>query len=154
MKRLFLTIIGCILVAHLSGCALCCSPYFDDYPNFGGRIQRSNAEWGRVGSVFSDPYMAGNSLSADSNLEQYELDPPRRNSDTQEPSSDSNDFTDPAADELPKPILDDKLPAPKTQTNSPSDNLKTIGIGFPRNSEQSFVAPSRQQNNQLRRTYR
>ena len=84
-----------IAVGAVGGCAICCSPYFDDYPTYGGRVQRSNPEWGRVGSIFSDPYTAGSGPSADSNLKVYERQPARR----------------PNSDILPRPN-DIELPSP------------------------------------------
>ena len=54
-----------------TGCSMCSGPYDYDYPNFGGAVQRSNANWGRVGSVFSDPGPFGGP-SADSNLKPHE----------------------------------------------------------------------------------
>ncbi len=37
------------------GCAMCCGPDMYTYPTQGGRVQRSDLEYGRVGSPFSDP---------------------------------------------------------------------------------------------------
>lgn len=39
----------------LSGCALCCSPYDEDYMSVGGKHQRTDMVRGRMGSVLSDP---------------------------------------------------------------------------------------------------
>ena len=50
------------------GCSMCCGPYDYDYPNFGGKHQRSNPSYGRVGSIFSDPNANSFGPSADSNL--------------------------------------------------------------------------------------
>ncbi len=54
---------------------MCCGPYDYDYPTFGGKYQRTDPAYGRVGSPFSDPATAGYGPSADSNLE--ESDPGR-----------------------------------------------------------------------------
>jgi hypothetical protein len=35
-----------------SGCAMCCAPYDDNYPYYGGRWVRDNPTHGRVGSAF------------------------------------------------------------------------------------------------------
>lgn len=53
----------------LSGCSMCCGPYDYDYPTFGGKHQRASANWGRVGSILSDPNAFSGGPSADSNLE-------------------------------------------------------------------------------------
>ncbi|MBX3419378.1 MAG: hypothetical protein KF851_17365 [Pirellulaceae bacterium] len=101
MKRFAQLICSALAVATLTGCAMCCGPYLDHYPTFGGKVQRTDPAWGRVGSIFSDPYTAGTGPSADSNLETYkpklpgerlpgllddpqpeELPSPRRDSDT------------------------------------------------------------------------
>lgn len=55
---------------------MCCGPYDYHYPVFGGRIQRADPEHGRVGSIFSDPNLAGSGPAADSNLVQPESRPP------------------------------------------------------------------------------
>ena len=36
------------------GCAMCCGPDMYTYPTYGGRVQRSDPEYGRVGSIYSD----------------------------------------------------------------------------------------------------
>ena len=51
---------------------MCCGPYDYHYPVFGGKFERANPEYGRVGSVFSDPYVTGGGAGADSNLEDPE----------------------------------------------------------------------------------
>ena len=47
---------------------MCCGPHDFDYVTFGGKHQRSNPSWGRVGSVFSDPGSLPPGPAADSNL--------------------------------------------------------------------------------------
>lgn len=54
-----------------TGCSMCSGPFDYDYPSFGGSVQRANANWGRVGSVYSDPGAFGGP-SADSNLKPHE----------------------------------------------------------------------------------
>jgi len=34
---------------------MCCGTYDYTYPTFGGKYQRTNPEYGRVGSIYSDP---------------------------------------------------------------------------------------------------
>lgn len=53
------------------GCSMCCGPDDFNYPTYGGIHQRADPAWGRVGSIFSDPYASASGLSADSNLEPY-----------------------------------------------------------------------------------
>lgn len=56
MKRLFLYgSCGAVLMLSALGCATCCSPDLYSYPTFGGRYERVDREYGRVGSIFSDP---------------------------------------------------------------------------------------------------
>lgn len=46
-----------------SGCAMCCGPDMYTYPTHGGRIQRSDPEYGRVGSIYSDPVLDSGVIS-------------------------------------------------------------------------------------------
>ncbi len=54
-----------------TGCAMCCGPYDFHYTGVGGALERSDPEYGRVGSILSDPWMAGHGPSADSNLKPH-----------------------------------------------------------------------------------
>ncbi len=38
-----------------TGCSMCCGLYDYHYPVVGGKHQRTNPEYGRVGSIYSDP---------------------------------------------------------------------------------------------------
>ena len=68
MKRwIGLLTIATMLVGSI-GCSMCCGPYDYDYPTFGGKHQRVNPSYGRVGSIFSDPLASFGDASADSNL--------------------------------------------------------------------------------------
>ncbi len=71
MKRVATPALLLCAAVTLTGCAMCCGPYLDHYPTFGGKVQRSDPAWGRVGSIFTDPYTAGTGPLADSNLEIY-----------------------------------------------------------------------------------
>jgi hypothetical protein len=42
-------------LAGTGGCSMCCSNYDYAYPTFGGRFERADPYYGRVGSTFSDP---------------------------------------------------------------------------------------------------
>jgi hypothetical protein len=59
--------IGLVCIS-MFGCSMCCGPHDFDYATFGGKHQRSNPTWGRVGSVFSDPGSFAIGPGADSNL--------------------------------------------------------------------------------------
>ena len=68
MNRLSFPVLGFLLVATLSatGCSLCCSPYNDDYLTYGSRTPRLDMKHGRVGSILSDPQIAGQSYASES----------------------------------------------------------------------------------------
>ena len=70
LARYAATAAGAIALLY-SGCSMCSGPYDYDYPSFGGAVQRANANWGRVGSVYSDPGAFGGP-SADSNLKPHD----------------------------------------------------------------------------------
>ncbi len=117
MNRLAQLILGATLLASFTGCAICCGPYLDHYPTFGGKVQRTDPAWGRVGSIYSDPYTAGTGPLADSNLKTYERQPPKRDKidaekkpkDVDLPSEDLNNGFQPNIQRRP----DETLPAPK-----------------------------------------
>jgi hypothetical protein len=70
----------------LSGCAMCCGPFDYHYPTYGGRVQRADPEYGRVGSIFSDAYTAGSGPSADSNVVVPKLSNPNNTTSTESES--------------------------------------------------------------------
>ena len=39
----------------MTGCSMCCGDFDYHYPTRGGVYQRTNPEYGRVGSIYSDP---------------------------------------------------------------------------------------------------
>jgi hypothetical protein len=104
MKRSI--VILAIATATLStfGCSMCCGPYDFDYPNFGGKHERVDPSYGRVGSIFSDPNANFDGDSPDSNLEPQ----PERRIKTGDGVEDL-ELIDPIED--PKPSLE-KLPDP------------------------------------------
>ena len=53
MKRLLLSmlLVGCLPI--ISGCAMCCGPFDYAYPTYGGKWERGDRFWGRVGSPLS-----------------------------------------------------------------------------------------------------
>jgi hypothetical protein len=69
MKNFILILVIAVTPLFAVGCSMCCSPYDYDYPTFGGKHERVDPAYGRVGSILSDPMaprVAG--ASADSNL--------------------------------------------------------------------------------------
>ena len=54
LRRSTLVLVSILAVSGL-GCAMCCGPDMYTYPTHGGRVQRTDLEYGRVGSTFSDP---------------------------------------------------------------------------------------------------
>lgn len=43
------------LLLNTAGCAICCAPDDYTYATYGGKYQRVDPAYGRVGSIFSDP---------------------------------------------------------------------------------------------------
>lgn len=74
-----------------TGCSMCCGPYDFDYPTYGGIHQRANPSYGRVGSVFSDPFAGLGGPSADSNLKPH---PEPRTGSGSSSNADSGDRED------------------------------------------------------------
>lgn len=67
-KRILIALVAMLTIASVSGCSMCCGPYDYHYPTFGGKHQRVDPVFGRVGSVFSDPLAGYSDANADSNL--------------------------------------------------------------------------------------
>ena len=59
--NLVLTACGLGLLSLSLGCSICPSPYDYDYGTYGTKTPRSDMRNGRVGSVFSDPALTGQS---------------------------------------------------------------------------------------------
>ena len=112
-----------IFTATLStfGCSMCCGPFDFDYANFGGKHERIDPQYGRVGSIFSDPNAGFMGPGADSNLapppeprdstfdEDLELDQMRQDFEDDLESIDPlNDTNDSGTESLPGP--DDEGP--------------------------------------------
>ena len=112
-----------------SGCSMCCGPYDYHYPVFGGKLQRANPEYGRVGSVFSDPYVALGP-SADSNLDPIPYEEPTSvdaDDDIEDPTLDDfdpdlDDFDSDIDSELDLEQYDpDIMPDPGPETITPRE---------------------------------
>jgi len=69
MKRSILIIFVATLSVGSLGCSMCCGPFDYDYPVYGGKFERVDSSYGRVGSIFSDPNAPDDGPSPDSNLE-------------------------------------------------------------------------------------
>lgn len=54
MKRIFSWLLGLALLTGMSGCSICQSQFDDTYAAYGGRWQRTDRAYGRVGSLFTD----------------------------------------------------------------------------------------------------
>ena len=72
------------------GCSMCCGPYDYDYPTVGGKHQRVNPSYGRVGSIFSDPNAEAFGPGADSNLKAPK--PPRASTTSDTDIDDDEDL--------------------------------------------------------------
>ena len=93
MQRLAAIILLTALSASsisLVGCSMCCGTDDLNYPTYGGVHQRADPAYGRVGSVFSDPFAHVGGPSADSNLEPYPE--PRANQDFGDEDEDDLDL--------------------------------------------------------------
>ena len=83
MKNLILFVIAALICFSFTGCSICCGPFDYDYPDFGGKHERQDRRYGRVGSIFSDPLAPrAGGASADSNLQ---APPPLTSLEPQEP---------------------------------------------------------------------
>jgi hypothetical protein len=74
MKPFLTTLVVIIAATGTVGCSMCCGPYDFDYPTYGGKHERVDRAYGRVGSIFSDPNAGYYGESADSNLSQKPAD--------------------------------------------------------------------------------
>ncbi len=57
-------------ISMASGCSMCCSPYDDIYPTFGGKWERTDRYEGRVGSAFNDAGALASTVSEETILEE------------------------------------------------------------------------------------
>ena len=123
MKNICTLLVLALIGSGTFGCSMCCGPYDFDYPTFGGRHERVNRSYGRVGSVFSDPNATGPTASADSNLEDA---PPLRSSESDnrddEPESDNMRKFQEELDSLKSKSNDlEELPTPDDSSESDAD---------------------------------
>ncbi len=77
-----------LAVACTGGCSMCCGPYDFDYPTFGGKHERVDRAYGRVGSIFSDPNAGYYGESADSNLSKTPAERDRSPNSSPDPGDD------------------------------------------------------------------
>lgn len=102
------------------GCSMCCGTHDLDYPTYGGRHTRSDRQWGRVGSIFSDPI--------------YTTDAPFDTGIESPPESiippETRQNGDPSEDILPEPKPEGPEP-PSYETPAP-DESNTSSAGWRR----------------------
>ena len=129
MKLSLPLISSAVILTTLGGCSMCCGPYDYDYPTFGGKHERVDRTYGRVGSVFSDPQAGYGGDPADSNRE---LSEPLSNPKTEktgdgETDADIEAFKKELESISPKPKSDlnldnelEELPEPPNATKGPT----------------------------------
>jgi hypothetical protein len=112
MKRwiAFITIITVSLGTF--GCNMCCGPYDYDYANFGGKHPRVDPQYGRVGSIFSDPNAIRSRPDADSNLTPMTEQRKRTLNDDFDDGLDDNLESINPLDGAPEPPGTESLPTP------------------------------------------
>lgn len=59
----------------LSGCAMCCAPFDDAYPTYGGKWERVDRFHGRVGSAFYDAGAGGEVVETGEVVEELQPEP-------------------------------------------------------------------------------
>lgn len=101
MKRWIILLTTVTATLSTFGCSMCCGPHDYDYSNFGGKHQRVDPSYGRVGSVFSDPNANFVGDSPDSNLEPQ---PSRKGGDELEVI---DPFDRPTPEQMPDPNEDE-----------------------------------------------
>ena len=69
MKRSILIMFVTTMSVGSLGCSMCGGPFDFDYPVYGGKFERVDSSYGRVGSIFSDPSASSSGPGPDSNLE-------------------------------------------------------------------------------------
>lgn len=107
LSELALACLAGTVAVTVCGCSMCCGPFDYHYPAFPGIVERADPVYGRVGSIFSDPYKAGTGPSADSNLRPVERTTPPTLDDLDsipEALPESNLETPPAAPQEPMKI--------------------------------------------------
>ena len=103
--------LGIIVVAAASGCSICCTPFDDAYPAYGGKWERTDRFHGRVGSAFHSAGGPGMVIEEGDGREYEELDaptpavpmPPNAEPEMMEPA------TPESTDPLPEPTEPETL---------------------------------------------
>ena len=117
MKNFCIALATATLCVSLFGCSMCCGPYDYDYPTYGGKIQRTDPAYGRVGSIFSDPATVVRGPNADSNLS--EPDPEQRREDGLENLEDLDNLLEEDLDNFDQ--QNETLPNPDVSPQPESD---------------------------------
>jgi hypothetical protein len=120
MKNLVCMII--VLLAFASGCSMCCGPFDYDYPTFGGKHQRADRSYGRVGSALSDPGRTLFGPSADSNLT-----PPPEPTSSEPDDDDDDDTID--LDSLDEPDLDSDVESKLKELDRELEGIEPLRNG-------------------------
>ncbi len=107
MSRWKLLVALITLPAALGGCSMCCGPFDCDYPIFQSRYTRMDPQYGRVGSIFSDPNV-GPGTTALTNAD-VPIDERRQqfNPDIESPDDETDPFRGFDREELDIPPADD-----------------------------------------------
>ena len=74
------------LLTTMTGCAICCSPEDYTYATFGGKYERVDPSYGRVGSIYSDP-----NATLGTPFEPKAVDPAPLNQQLPQPGGDESD---------------------------------------------------------------
>ena len=146
MKTWIIIFAVSVIAIGTTGCSMCCGPYDFDYPNFGGKHQRVDPAYGRVGSIFSDPNAGFGGPSADSNLEPHPE--PRSNKPIDDFDPDSE--LDPEFERLKQQLDDDLEPIDPLQNNGGSEELPDPDGGDSTASRMWPNRPLRSNNNTWR----
>jgi len=143
MKPTFAILIVAFIASGTIGCSMCCGPYDYDYPTFGGKHERADRAYGRVGSLFSDPYASYNGESADESLEHV-----RAMSDSTSSKKRSNGSGADRDIEKFKQELDDRRLEPvnprKKPTNGGNGNIEQLPPPDDVGSDPTAMRPWRQ----------
>ncbi len=103
IKTVLLLLAVATLTSWSVGCSMCCDTYDYDYPTYGGKHERADPVYGRLGSIFSDPGPLGLGPNADSNRVEVEDKSQMRNDIVDPIYNNPQDLPTPDADTSPQP---------------------------------------------------
>lgn len=127
MKQLVTTGLCLLALVASGGCSMCCGVFDYDYPTFGGRHERVDRQWGRVGSIYSDPNFGDMAYSETETYDGQVISP---DGQMLPPDASGRDFVprqvpDPSEDILPDPMPAE--PDPATQPRATDDSTTSTG---------------------------